>query len=566
MHAIKSFFKFSLFLLALFLLVSCDEGEIIPEEVIYTITFDSNSGSEVLEITEMLGTSINKPSDPTRMGYTFRGWYFDEELTELVTWPFMITSDLTLYAKWSEESVEVTTYDITFDTMGGSVINPLNVEEGTIISKPLNPTKDGYLFVNWYLEDTYTNIANFPITVTSNLTLYAKWEESNSNEVSFSYYELSEANIAKIIHSGLDKYYGDSSYFLTSDGKLLFKESIFNQLTNERDQIYVELPFSLTGSLANQKIIDAIIYEPVVLFKIESGRWFGIEIGEYATGDYLGVANEFVSIDLMLGLDFNETIVQINKAERFFYAFTSKNRVFVAGTLELDYEPIYTFNEPLEITDEFVLDQDEHFIPNDLLFEAVGENQIALRTNKRIFVPRELVVSATGDSSLSLENSYFIDINDIDSQTYHDGVFLYRKSQVSLQLLSDNDVLLYQYYDGEHQTNTYNFVLNPDETVFVLGVYFMTNQNRMFSIDEFYEMPIDDQVTDFLVAYSSREDSMFGLYPLFKTDTNKYYIASDGIDNMIDITDKVLDYTLVNGFWIKDQQAYIYDVELDQKV
>ncbi|MDX9691922.1 MAG: InlB B-repeat-containing protein, partial [Acholeplasmataceae bacterium] len=300
MHAIKSFFKISLFLLALFLLGSCEEGETIPEEIIYTISFESNSGSEVLDITEMLGTSINQPTDPTRSGYTFRGWYYDEELTELVSWPLVITTNLTLYAKWSENDVELTTYDVIFNTMGGSQITSLEVDKGTIISKPVNPTKDGYTFVNWYLEESYTTLANFPITVTSNLTLYAKWEQSNTNHVNFSYYELSEVNISKTIYSGLNQYYGEPTYFLTSDGKILTKERIFNQLTHEKDWMYVELPIPLSGSLSNERIIDVIVYEPVVLFKIESGRWFGIEIGQYATGDYLGVANEVISIDLML--------------------------------------------------------------------------------------------------------------------------------------------------------------------------------------------------------------------------------------------------------------------------
>ena len=69
----------------------------------YTITFDSNEGSEVASITEDANTSVAKPKDPTRDGYNFTGWSYDEDGEEEVSWPITLTSDLTLYANWNEK-------------------------------------------------------------------------------------------------------------------------------------------------------------------------------------------------------------------------------------------------------------------------------------------------------------------------------------------------------------------------------------------------------------------------------------------------------------------------------
>ena len=412
-------------MLVFLFLVSCDDVNNIPEDVLYTITFESNEGSVIGDITEILGSSIDKPTDPIRSGYIFNGWYVDEALSEPVIWPISIKNDLTLYAKWIEEGVETLTYDVIFNTMGGSVIDPLKVEPNTIIQKPLNPTKNGYTFINWYEDENYTQLVNFPITINQHIILYAKWEINDSSLVRLSYYDISEVSISKVIISELGAYTYGEAYYLTTDGKILFyEERIFNQLTYENDIVYVELPIKIDDTFElDEPIVDVIVYEPVFLFKLESGRWFGIEIGEYATGEYLGVANEVVSIDMMLGLDLDETIVQINHFESFFYATTSKNRVFVAGTLTFENEDLYVIDEVLEITDEFQLDTDEYFISNDPLYDVISESQIALKTNKRMFIPRELVVYVFDNISLHINDEYFIDINDIDDNTYEDAIF-----------------------------------------------------------------------------------------------------------------------------------------------
>lgn len=64
------------------------------------ITF---SGADVASVNAVAGTVADKPADPVKEGYSFAGWYVDEECTEIFDWTKPITSDATLYANWTAE-------------------------------------------------------------------------------------------------------------------------------------------------------------------------------------------------------------------------------------------------------------------------------------------------------------------------------------------------------------------------------------------------------------------------------------------------------------------------------
>lgn len=81
---------------------------IAKEEVVekFTVTFNSNEGSQVASEEVENGQKVTKPTDPTRTGYVFKGWFTDDsDFTD--EWDFdadTVTNDITLYAKWEEES------------------------------------------------------------------------------------------------------------------------------------------------------------------------------------------------------------------------------------------------------------------------------------------------------------------------------------------------------------------------------------------------------------------------------------------------------------------------------
>ena len=125
----------------------------------YTITFDTNGGSEIAPITQDYGTKITAPDNPTRKGYTFRGW--DKEIPKT-----MPAENITVKAQW-----EINQYTIAFDTNGGSEIAPITQDYGTEITAPDNPTRKGYTFKGWDKEIPKTMPAE-------NITITARWKDT----------------------------------------------------------------------------------------------------------------------------------------------------------------------------------------------------------------------------------------------------------------------------------------------------------------------------------------------------------------------------------------------------
>jgi uncharacterized repeat protein (TIGR02543 family) len=125
----------------------------------YTIAFDTNGGSEIAPITQDYGTEITAPDNPTRKGYTFKGW--DKEIPET-----MPAENMTVKAQW-----KINQYTITFDTNGGSEIAPITQDYGTEITAPDNPTRKGYTFKGWDKEISETMPAE-------NITITARWKDT----------------------------------------------------------------------------------------------------------------------------------------------------------------------------------------------------------------------------------------------------------------------------------------------------------------------------------------------------------------------------------------------------
>ena len=123
----------------------------------YTIAFDTAGGSEIASITQDYGTNITAPANPTRKGYTFKGW--DKEIPET-----MPAENITVKAQW-----EINQYTIAFDTNGGSEIAPITQDYGTEITAPDNPTREGYTFIGWDRDIP-------EIMPAENITVTAQWE------------------------------------------------------------------------------------------------------------------------------------------------------------------------------------------------------------------------------------------------------------------------------------------------------------------------------------------------------------------------------------------------------
>lgn len=166
-------FSLVLGLISVLLLSACTNS------VEFTINFDSNGGSEVSSIKTDGTSSITLPNDPIKDGYSFAGWYWDNgTFRDLFTVNSLlergISGNLTVYAKWNEEDTPIGAIKVTFNSMGGSEVNPQYVQKENTIAIP-NTSKVGYTFGGWYSDSSLTTAYTFTTIPTQNITLYAKW-------------------------------------------------------------------------------------------------------------------------------------------------------------------------------------------------------------------------------------------------------------------------------------------------------------------------------------------------------------------------------------------------------
>ena len=106
----------------------------------YTLTFDSDGGSDVAAITQDYGTKIETPAAPTKTGYTFAGW--DNEIPET-----MPAESMSFKAQWT-----INQYSLTFDAGNGTEATVITQDYGTKFDTPADPTREGYTFAGWDMD------------------------------------------------------------------------------------------------------------------------------------------------------------------------------------------------------------------------------------------------------------------------------------------------------------------------------------------------------------------------------------------------------------------------------
>ena len=159
-------------LVAMSLIVSCDNSSKTPTVEKFTVTLDPNGGGQSYTVEVEKGKTLPEQKIPTREGYTFEGWLLENEMYDFSK---PVTSNITLVAKWN-----IIKLTVTFDTSGGNSIDPKSIDYGSKVTLPSNPTKDGYYFIGWIFNNSLFDSESL---IKNDITLKALWSTETVDDI-----------------------------------------------------------------------------------------------------------------------------------------------------------------------------------------------------------------------------------------------------------------------------------------------------------------------------------------------------------------------------------------------
>lgn len=142
----------------------------------WTVTFmDGSTQYDQAVVAD--GQTVAVPTAPAKEGYTFTGWYKDENCTTKYDFDAQVSSSFNLYAGWQENEEPITEWTVTF--MDGNTQHAQAVvTDSQTVAAPTAPAKEGYTFTGWYTDEACTTAYDFNTPIKEDLTLYAGWEKN----------------------------------------------------------------------------------------------------------------------------------------------------------------------------------------------------------------------------------------------------------------------------------------------------------------------------------------------------------------------------------------------------
>lgn len=146
----------------------------LTPEIVKNYVVSFNFGDEIKKQTVKEGNKVTKPDDPKKEKHKFLGWFDGETLFDFDT---LIEKDIILTAKY-----EKIVFTITYELNGGSGTKSEEVEKGSILQKPKDPTKFGYNFDKWTKDGQKFD---FNTKIENDITLKAEWVAKEYVKVEF---------------------------------------------------------------------------------------------------------------------------------------------------------------------------------------------------------------------------------------------------------------------------------------------------------------------------------------------------------------------------------------------
>lgn len=139
----------------------------------YYVSFVTEHGDPPTSQNVKYNGTAKDPGKLSEEGYTFDGWYTDDNYSTKFDFTKPIKSNTTVYAKWTAND-----YEVSFITEHGKTPTSQNVKYNGTATNPGELTEDGYTFIGWYADEAHKTKFDFSTPITSNTTVYAKWKKN----------------------------------------------------------------------------------------------------------------------------------------------------------------------------------------------------------------------------------------------------------------------------------------------------------------------------------------------------------------------------------------------------
>lgn len=139
----------------------------------YEVSFVTEHGDPPTSQNVKYNGTAKDPGKLSEEGYTFDDWYTDDTYSTKFDFTQPIKHNITVYAKWTAND-----YEVSFITEHGKTPTSQNVKYNGTATNPGELTEEGYTFIGWYTDETYTKEFDFTKPITSNTTVYAKWKKN----------------------------------------------------------------------------------------------------------------------------------------------------------------------------------------------------------------------------------------------------------------------------------------------------------------------------------------------------------------------------------------------------
>ncbi|XFA99081.1 InlB B-repeat-containing protein [Candidatus Izemoplasma sp. B36] len=483
--------------------------------IIYYLDGGTNSDNNPNTYTESGATIIFDA--PTKEGYVFMGWYYSGyymvEITEIVSGS---TGDYDIYAKWAND------YDVSyvfFESEYGPDYGYKIVYNDTPLEVPEVSNYNNYVFLGWYLDESFTTPWYPEFEVTQDLTVYAKWDIANDTyKITYNIVDEPTNKIEFILEESdyiVDVFTGYQRAIVTTHlGHVYsFGRNEYGEVGAGSTAYALVDPVDIASALEIDSTEGIQVYMGTyhTILMLGNGTVYGWGSNNYGQ---LGLPTSAsvlspVCLNTYLGLDPGEGILDIAVTASHTLILTSYHRIMSYG-----YNNYFLIN-----------DEEDMFVAQDISYQFIlnpGENIIDLTSNLfitdqgRILMYGEDYYWATGDTDfenvnylINIANELNISMNEsINSIQESNGQILFLTSEGRILVLGRNLLGLDDsYYDGSWGleiipettpvdiSNWFNGGIEDIKLGYDFGVVLMTDGS-------IYTWGVDEPLGDYRIEYS----------------------------------------------------------------